>query len=1392
MIRDCVLRVVCGVLLVSVSAAADAVDAGRVACECRFAAMPPRIDGVADDAVWKSAQLIDNFTLPWLKEKSRPARTATRARLAWDREFLYFAAEMDDADLFADITEHDGKTWDNDVFELFFKPAVDKSGYYEFQVNAAGTVMDMFIPRREAGIFERHVKEGRFHVDAKVTLDGTLNTRTDVDRKWTVEGRIPWTDFLRTGGRPTPDEVWKFALCRYDYAVGFDEPELSTCAPLQQRSFHQHEDYADLKFVGPGGKSSADAAKVATDRFEPHAPLAKLTTSRVAGSPEPPAPYRTQRRYPKLKVDFPISLVHQPGSDRLWTITQDRSYSLTSIRRFVDSEESTETELLLPSDNRVAYDICFHPEFASNGYVYVGHNRPKAEGGEKYSIISRFKVNPKPPFEFDPASETTIIEWPSDGHNGAAITFGNDGMMYVTSGDGTSDSDTNLRGQDLTKLTAKVLRIDVDHPAPGKTYAVPPDNPFVGQADVVPETWAYGLRNPWRMTTDRKTGHIWVGNNGQDLWEQVYFVSKGDNFGWSVHEGSHPFYLARKLGPSEHVKPALEHHHSESRSLTGGIVYYGRELPGLVGAYIYGDHSTGKIWGARHDGQKVIWHQELVDTPFHITGFGTDLQGELLVCDHAGNGEGGFHRLIPAETTQVTSQFPMKLSDSGLFQSVKGHVTQPSLIPYSVNSPLWSDGSIKARFIAIPGDNPRIDFKDFKSWGFPNETVLVKSFGLEMVEGDPESRRWIETRFLTRQQNEWVGYTYVWNDEQSDATLVAKEGQDREFTIKTPSGTRNLPWHYPSRTECMVCHSRAAAFVLGLNTAQLNRDHDYGGTVDNQLNVLERLGLFHDLDWAGESRNRLRADLKKSGLNDKEVTETFNGMTASSGQRAPAKSGLLSFANEKYERLADPYDPSAKLEARAKSYLHTNCAICHVEAGGGNAQMQLEFATSVEKMKIVNETPYHDKFGLADARLVAPGHPERSVLLHRMSIRGRGQMPQLATSVVDAPAVKMLTEWIRQMEAGKADPPQAAPARVGFRADKLAEIDGLVATAISEKKMPGCVILIGRPDGTVWVKAYGDKRLEPEHEAMTVDTVFDLASLTKPLATATSIMKLVEQGKLSVDDPVVKYLPDFGVESKKAITIRDLLFHRSGLIPDNAISDYQDGPLKAKERLLALKPIAPLGTRFIYSDVNFMVLGEVIAKVSGVPLNEFSRDQIFVPLEMKETTYVPEDALRKRAAPTEKRDGAWMQGEVHDPRAYRLDGIAGHAGLFGTAHDLAKYATDALAGMEADKSRILKQTTWRDMTTPQSIVGVDSKGKPTEDIRGLGWDIRSRYSSNRGTRFSPQAFGHGGFTGTALWIDPGTRLYVIFLSNRVHPNGKGIVNPLAGRIGELAVEASLE
>lgn len=980
--------------------------------ECRFANEPPLLDGKADEPAWSSAEEITTFSLPWLQKDARRAKTATRARLLWDHEYLYFFADMDDADLYADVTDHDGITWENDVFELFFKPADDRPGYFEFQVNAANTPFDMFVPRRGSGGTRRYARADEFHLESRTVLRGTLNKWQDRDQGWSVEGRIPWTDFVRAGGRPDIGEQWKFVLCRYDYSTDFEGPELSWCSvrsSTEHPDFHHFEDYADLRFVGPAPKNAA------LPQFQP------LSTSRVAGSPDPPLPYQTRPRFTKPPLSYPIAATLIPGRDEWLVVVQSAAYATSQLVRMKNTRDVDTAEKLIEIPDTTAYCITFHPRYRENGWVYVGCNGPGSTGFKgKTTKVIRYHLDPGSG-EFAANSATTIIEWESDGHNGGAVTFGLDGMMYVTSGDGTSDSDTNLAGQNLTHLLGKVLRIDVERPTQDHHYSVPGDNPFVGQDGIRPETWCYGLRNPWRICTDPVTGHIWVGNNGQDLWEQAYLIQRGANYGWSVMEGSHAFYPDRKSGPTEFTKPTVEHPHSEARSLTGGFVYYGRRHPDLRGAYIYGDHSTGKVWGVKHDGKRLEWHRELVDTPFHITGFAVDADGEVLIIDHAA--QGNFHDLEP--TPPLTDQhpaFPRRLSETGLFQSIPAHELVAGMIPYSVNSPLWSDGAHKERALGIPGapaNGQRIDFSVDRGWGFPDESVIVKSFALDMQMGDPKTRRWIETRILVKQQGEWLGYTYKWLNDQSDAELVENNGADQDFEIRVPrsrefpNGIRTQLWHYPSRTECMVCHSRAANYVLGLTTAQMNREHNYGDRRENQLHVFERLGLLK-VNWMGDQLKRLREEWKASGADESMITERAAQWNTGRDQREANSSSMLAYAAERYQRLVDPYDVSQNLDSRARSYLHANCSQCHVEAGGGNAQINLEAAIPFAKTNMLDE-PRHHRFGIASARIVAPGAPERSVLLHRVSQRGPGKMPQLATEIVDHAAVEMLTEWIREL-----------------------------------------------------------------------------------------------------------------------------------------------------------------------------------------------------------------------------------------------------------------------------------------------------------------------------------------------------------------------------------------
>lgn len=355
--------------------------------------------------------------------------------------------------------------------------------------------------------------------------------------------------------------------------------------------------------------------------------------------------------------------------------------------------------------------------------------------------------------------------------------------------------------------------------------------------------------------------------------------------------------------------------------------------------------------------------------------------------------------------------------------------------------------------------------------------------------------------------------------------------------------------------------------------------------------------------------------------------------------------------------------------------------------------------------------------------------------------------------------------------------PIATPTEAGLDAARLAGIDDAVKAAIDKRQLPGAVVAIVRDGKLAFRKAYGLRSRQPAEVAMTEDTVFDLASLTKTIATATSVMILLERGQLRLSDRVAEHLPDFGQNGKDQVTVEQLLTHTGGFIADNAVADYQDGRAKALERIYALKPVSEPGTKFTYSDVGFIVLGALVERLSGEPLDQFARKNIFEPLGMRETMYKPSPSLAERAAPAEMRDGHWMRGEVHDPRSYLMGGVAGHAGLFSTAGDLAIYAQMLLNEGTCGGKRILSPATVRLMTAPRPVPG---------GMRALGWDVRTSYSANRGELFSNDSFGHTGFTGTSIWIDPRCRTAVIFLSNRVHPDGKGNVTRVRGQVATLA------
>jgi len=358
--------------------------------------------------------------------------------------------------------------------------------------------------------------------------------------------------------------------------------------------------------------------------------------------------------------------------------------------------------------------------------------------------------------------------------------------------------------------------------------------------------------------------------------------------------------------------------------------------------------------------------------------------------------------------------------------------------------------------------------------------------------------------------------------------------------------------------------------------------------------------------------------------------------------------------------------------------------------------------------------------------------------------------------------------------------PRANPEAVGMNAARLAEIDAVVAEDIRKKAMPGCVVAVGRHGKLVLLKAYGHRQTQPHKVRMTTDTVFDLASVTKPVATATSVMILVEQGRIKLDDPVAKYLPEFGQSGKEKITVFQLLTHQSGLIPDNPLADYRNGQEEAWQKIFALELVVPPGTKFMYSDVGFIMLGELVRRVSGKDVGAFSRAHVFGPLGMRETTYLPDRRLRRRAAVTERRGDHWMQGEVHDPRAYRLGGIAGHAGLFSTAEDLAVFAQMMLGRGRYATVRVLSEETVARMIHPNDVAG---------RLWGLGWGVRTRAVPNHPDL---PVLGHLGYTGTSMRFSPELDLLFVFLSNRVHPEDPGSLAPISSavrRVWDLAVAA---
>ncbi|MSR57959.1 MAG: c-type cytochrome [Planctomycetaceae bacterium] len=774
------------------------------------------------------------------------------------------------------------------------------------------------------------------------------------------------------------------------------------------------------------------------------------TTSRFRGTPEPPAPFRAERAFPNLSFKNPTVLTNAPGTDRLFVAEQTgKVYSIPNDPACPAADLFLDPADLVAKlrerekqdvDLEAIYGLTFHPQFVENRYCYlcyVVRYKDQQRGTHPDGTrVVRLKVTATDPPRCEPASEQLVISWLQGGHNGGCLKFGPDRCLYISTGDGAGPAPPDMlnAGQDVSNLLSAILRIDVDHPQSGRNYTIPADNPFVSLEGARGEIWAYGLRNPWKMSFDRKSGDLWVGDVGWELWEMVYRVHKGDNFGWSLYEGPQPVYTERKRGPTPIVPPTVEIPHTEGVSVTGGFVYRGKKFPELLGSYVFGDWETRRIWGVTVDGTEVGPRRELMDPSVRVVDFAEDNSGELALLDYDA---GTIHTFARNPPPPPQPPFPRKLSQTGLFESVAAERVAPGVVPFTVNAPLWSDQAIAERYVAVPDDGtirfhgqpkPIPGSMFTRRMDFPTDTVLVKTLSLEMERAKRDSRRPIETQVLHFDGRDWRGYTYEWNADKTDAELVEAAGKTKTVTIGDPEadgGRRQQTWKFASRTECLRCHNPWAENTLAFNIAQLNRDHDYGGLIDNQLRAFQHVRLLQ-IDETGKAAD---GELSQPG-----------------SEKAP----------HDLPRIADPFDASADLAARGRAYLHANCAHCHRDGGGGSAYVHLQYELPLAETKSIGIRPAQGTFGIHDARIIAPGDPYRSVLYFRMAKLGAGHMPHVGASMIDAQGLELVHAWIRSLESHpdetRPDEPQATLTKVAALDDKQplaerkAKLDELLAT----------------------------------------------------------------------------------------------------------------------------------------------------------------------------------------------------------------------------------------------------------------------------------------------------------------------------------------------------------
>lgn len=661
---------------------------------------------------------------------------------------------------------------------------------------------------------------------------------------------------------------------------------------------------------------------------------------------------RIERAYPALTLGSPLVVTSAPGdTTHLYVARQSGVINVFEARADITTAEAA-VFLDLRDRTRAAGEqgllgLAFDPDYTSNGWVYVHYNQnanPDTSTGD--TVVARVKANRATrTADLSTLEELFRFPQPFSNHNGGSIAFGPDGKLYIALGDGGSGNDPGNRAQDLGLPLGKILRLNPDG-------SVPSDNPFVGVAGARAEIWAYGLRNPFRMSFDPGSGRLWVGDVGQGAQEEIDLIRKGGNYGWRVYEGTRS-NISDGRPFSAFDAPVFTYGRDQGESITGGVVYRGSRLPFLNGAYVYGDFVSGRVWVLTESGGTATRNLEIGGVP-NPSGFGYDLDGEVLITAY----DGGLYRLVAAPGASVGAP-PARLSATGLFTDLATLTPAADLREYAPNAPFWSDGALKRRWFRLPAGTT-IGFDPEQAWTFPIGTTTVKHFEIDTAGG----RRRLETRVFQRQASgQWLGYSYLWNETGTDATLL-NAGATLSLTL--PGGGTQT-YSVPDRAQCLQCHTPAAGVVLGLNTRQLNGTYTYrDGSTRNQLARLDELGVF-DTPLAAPSS---------------------------------------------YAALADPADSSAPLSARARAHLETNCAQCHQPGGPTGVEMDLRAATPRAQTGTIGVAATGSTVNGAALR-IDPGNKANSLVWQRPNTLVRGQrMPPLSSQVIDGAGVDLIGQWI--------------------------------------------------------------------------------------------------------------------------------------------------------------------------------------------------------------------------------------------------------------------------------------------------------------------------------------------------------------------------------------------